>query len=161
MGLFDKIMKGNRIEICSPVNGEIVPIDTVPDPMFAQEMIGKGVAVIPSDGRFVAPSDGELTALFETGHAYCINTTDGAELMVHIGIDTVKLKGQFYKTCAKQGDKVKKGDPIVEVDIEGVKGAGYEVITPVIISNHDKFSDIKKKSGTVSAGDMILDMKKA
>ncbi len=160
MGLFDKLMKGSRIEICSPVNGEIVPMDSVPDPMFAQEMIGKGVAVMPSDGRFVAPCDGEIAALFDTGHAYCINSTDGAELMVHIGIDTVNLKGQFYKICAKQGETVKKGDLIVEVDIEGVKSAGYDVITPVIISNHAKFSNIEKKSGAVSAGDVIIEMKK-
>ncbi len=160
MGLFDKLMKGNMIEICSPVNGEVVSIDKVPDPMFAQEMIGKGVAIIPSDGKFVAPCDGELVALFETGHAYCINTNDGAELMVHIGIDTVKLKGQFYNTCAKQGDTVKKGNLIVEVDIEGVKNAGYDVITPVIISNYASFSNMEKKSGIVSAGDVVMTMKK-
>ena len=119
-------------------------------------MIGKGVAIIPSDGKFYAPADGQLVALFPTGHAYAINTDDGAELLVHIGIDTVKLNGEYYTIHAKQGDSVKKGDLIVEVDLEGVKSAGYDSITPMIVSNHSKFSSLEKKSGTVSAMDPAI-----
>ena len=156
MGFIDKLFGGNKIEIGSPVNGEIVPITEVKDPTFAEEMIGKGVAVIPSDGKFYAPSDGTLVALFPTGHAYALNTDDGAELLVHIGIDTVKLDGQYYTIHATQGDKVKKGDLIVEVDLEGVKSAGYDYITPVIVSNHGKFSSLTKKSGKVSALDPVI-----
>ncbi len=156
MGLFDKLFQGNKVEIASPVNGEIVPISQVPDDTFAQEMVGKGVAIIPSDGKFYAPCDGELIALFPTGHAYCINSADGAEILVHIGIDTVKLQGQYYNICATQGAKVKKGDLIVEVDLEGVKSAGYNVITPVVVSNHTKFSGVEKKSGVVTAGDAAI-----
>ncbi len=156
MGFFNKLFQGNKIEIGSPVNGEIVPITEVKDPTFAEEMIGKGVAVVPSDGRFYAPSDGTLVALFPTGHAYAINTDDGAEILVHIGIDTVKLNGECYTVHAKQGDKVKKGDLIVEVDLDGVKSAGYDYITPVIVSNHAKFSGFEKKSGKVSALDPAI-----
>ena len=160
MGLFDKLFQGNKITIASPVNGEIVPITQVKDDTFAQEMVGKGVAIIPSDGKFYAPADGSLVVLFPTGHAYCLATDDGAEILVHIGIDTVKLQGEHYTIHAKQGDIVKKGDLIVEVDLEGVKDAGYDIITPMIISNHAKFSDLEKKSGTVSAGDAAIVLSK-
>lgn len=156
MGLFDKLFKGSDIEISSPVNGELVPIETVSDPTFAQEMIGKGVAIQPSEGKFYAPADGKLMALFPTGHAYAMTTKDGAEVLVHIGIDTVKLGGEHYTIHAKQGDDVKKGDLIVEVDLEGVKNAGFEIVTPVIISNSGKFSKMEKKSGVVSAGDTVI-----
>ncbi|MCR5772184.1 MAG: PTS glucose transporter subunit IIA [Butyrivibrio sp.] len=156
MGLFDKLFQSNKIEIASPVSGEIVPIGQVSDPTFAQEMVGKGVAIIPSDGKFYAPCDGTLVALFPTGHAFCINTADGAEVLVHIGIDTVKLKGEHYIIRAKQGDTVKKGDLIVEVDLEGVKSAGYEIITPMVISNHSKFSGLEKKTGAVTSGDAAI-----
>ena len=156
MGLFDKLFQGNKIEIASPVNGEIVPISQVPDDTFSQEMVGKGVAIVPSDGKFYAPCDGDLIALFPTGHAFCINSADGAEVLVHIGIDTVKLQGQNYTIHATQGMKVKKGDLIVEVDLEGVKAAGYNVITPMVVSNHAKFSGVEKKSGAVAAGDAAI-----
>ena len=160
MGLFDKLFQGNKVEIASPVKGEIVPITQVPDETFSQEMVGKGVAIIPADGKFCAPADGELVALFPTGHAFCINSSDGAEILVHIGIDTVKLEGKYYTIHGKQGDTVKKGDLIVEVDIEGVKSAGYNVITPVIVSNYSNFSNLEKKSGTVEAGDLVIALSK-
>ncbi len=156
MGLFDKLFHDKKIEISSPVNGKMIPIGNVSDPTFAEEMIGKGVAIEPSDGRFYAPADGTLTALFPTGHAYALTTDSGAEVMVHIGIDTVKLNGEYYTINAKQGDMVKKGDLIVTVDLNGVKEAGYEVVTPVIISNSSKFSRIEKMEGDVRAGDAIV-----
>ena len=157
MGVFDKIFQNKkRIEICAPVNGEIVPIGEVPDPAFSQEMMGKGVALRPSEGKFYAPCDGKLVVLFPTGHAYCLKSSDGAEVLIHIGIDTVKLQGKCFTTFAKQGDDVKKGDLIVEVDLEGVKNEGYETITPVIISNHGDFKDLEKKEGVVKAGEAVV-----
>ena len=151
MGLFGRLFSNNKIEIGSPVNGEIVPITDVQDPTFSEEMVGKGVAIIPSDGKFYSPADGKLIALFPTGHAYAINTDSGAEILVHIGLDTVELNGEYYKVNAKQGNPVKKGDLIVEVDLEGIKNAGYDVITPLIVSNHANFSKLEKKSGKISA----------
>lgn len=156
MGLFGKLFQSGKFEIGSPVKGTIVPISNVSDPTFGEEMVGKGIAIEPSDGRFCAPCDGTLIALFPTGHAFCINTTDGAELLVHIGIDTVKLKGEHYKLIAKQGIEVKKGDPIVEVDLDAVRAAGYQVITPMVISNHSKFSRIEKMTGVVEVGDTAI-----
>ncbi len=156
MGLFNKLFHGNKVEIASPVNGEIVPIDKVSAPAFAEEMVGRGVAIIPSDGRFYSPADGTLIALFPTGHAYCLNSDDGAEILVHIGLETVNLKGEHFTIHAVQGSEVKKGDLIVEVDIEAVKNAGYDIITPVIVSNHAKFSALEKMHGRVSSGDAVI-----
>ncbi len=156
MGIFDKLFHGNKVEISSPVKGEIVPIKNVSDPTFSEEMVGKGVAIIPEDGKFYAPADGKLVALFPTGHAYAINTDDGAEILVHIGIDTVKLNGECYTVHAMQGDDVKKGDLIVEVDLDGIKKAGYDTITPVIVSNHAKFGELEKMSGKVAALEPVI-----
>ena len=156
MGLFDKLFQGNKIEIASPVNGQIVPISHVSDPTFSEEMVGKGVAIIPSDGKFYSPADGTLVSLFPTGHAFCLNTVDGAEVLVHIGIDTVKLKGEFFNTIATQGATVKKGDLIVEVDLDGVKNAGYEIITPIVVANYGKFSKLDRNTGSVNSGDAAI-----
>lgn len=161
MGIFSKIFQNNTIEIATPVAGEIVPIGRVSDPVFSEEMIGKGVAVIPEDGRFCAPADGELAAFFPTGHAFCVLTEDGAEVLVHIGIDTVKLEGRHFTPHARQGDMVKRGQLIVEVDLEGVKSEGYEIITPVMISNPDKFAGLEKKEGRAAAGDTAIVLKKS
>ena len=156
MGFFDKIFQGNKIEIAAPVSGEIVPIQQVCDPTFSKEMVGKGVAIMPSDGKFYSPADGLLISLFPTGHAFCINTVDGAELLVHIGIDTIKLEGEFFTIHATQGTQIKKGDLIIEVDIEAVRDSGYDIITPVVISNYGKFSKLEKKRGVVVAGDPVV-----
>ncbi len=157
----DKTMTvDNKIEILSPVKGEIVPVSMVKDPIFSQETVGKGVAILPQDGKFFSPVDGKLMALYPTGHAFCIASDDGAELIVHIGIDTVKQGGKHFTIIAKQGQNVKKGDLIVEADIEGIKADGYDVITPVIISNSGAFSDIEKKSGPVDAGDVVMSLVK-
>lgn len=160
MGLFDRLFQSSKITICSPVAGELVPIGKVNDPVFAEEMVGKGVAVMPADGRFYAPANGEIAALFPTGHAFCILTEKGAEILIHIGLDTVKLNGEYFTIHAKQGDKVKKGELIVEVDLEGVKNAGYEIITPVMVTNPDKFAAIEKKEGAVEAGDPAIVMER-
>ena len=160
MGLFDKLFQGNKIEISSPVNGQIVPISQVSDPTFSEEMVGKGVAIIPSDGKFYSPADGTLVSLFPTGHAFCLNTVDGAEVLVHIGIDTVKLKGEFFNTIATQGATVKKGDLIVEVDLDGVKNAGYDIITPIVIANYGKFSKLDRNTGSVNSGDAAIFLSK-
>ncbi len=161
MSFFEKLMQGRKdIEVGAPAAGQVVGIETVPDDTFAQEMLGKGVAILPEDGRFVAPADGVVESLFPTGHAYAVTTPEGAEIMVHIGLDTVKLKGEHFKLIAAQGDTVKKGDPMVEVDLEAVKQAGYEIITPVLVLNPDDFSQIDKKEGHMNAQDAIMVLKR-
>ena len=160
MGLLDSLFKGNSIEVCAPVSGQIRPISEVNDPTFAEEMVGKGIAIMPSEGKFYAPCSGQLVALFPTGHAFCMLSDDGVEVLVHIGLDTVKLKGEHFTIHAAQGQTVKKGDLIVEADLEGIKNAGYEIITPVIVSNPNKFSKLDKKDGAISAGEPVILLKK-
>ena len=104
------------IAIAAPVSGTVVPLEQVPDPTFAQGILGQGVAVEPAEGRITAPADGTVDMMFDTGHAVSLTTKDGVELLIHVGIDTVQLKGAHYKACCKTGDSVKKGDLLIEFD---------------------------------------------
>ncbi|MCI9594716.1 MAG: PTS glucose transporter subunit IIA [Lachnospiraceae bacterium] len=144
-------------EILAPVSGKAIPMSEVADPTFSQEILGKGVAIVPSDGRIVAPADGEIVVMFETKHAVSLKTDFGAELIVHIGLDTVNLKGQFFNALVAQGDRVRAGDVLVEVDLERVKSAGYDITTPVIICNTPSFPNMVCHSGMeVKALDPII-----
>lgn len=134
-------------KILSPVEGTVVPLSEVNDPTFSQEILGKGVAIIPAKGRVVAPADGVLTVLFETKHAVSITTPGGAEVIVHVGLDTVNLKGEHYTAHKKQGDKVKAGELLLEFDMAAIKEAGYEVITPVIVCNTPNYPDMVCHTG--------------
>lgn len=131
------------IIICSPVNGKIVPIGDVSDPTFADEILGKSVAVIPQANRVVAPVNGTVQVMFETGHAVSIVSDEGTELLIHIGIDTVKLKGQFFKVYVKSGDKIKKGDTLIEFDEAQIKSAGYDTVIPIVICNSESYSKVE------------------
>lgn len=134
-------------EILSPVEGLSVPLSQVSDPTFSQEILGKGVAIIPSRGRIVAPANGVLTVMFETKHAISVTTDGGAELIVHVGLDTVKLKGEHYTSFKKQGERVKAGELLLEFDLDAIKEAGYDVITPVIVCNTPNFPDMVCHTG--------------
>ena len=149
--------KKEKEQILAPVAGQAVPLSEVPDPAFAQEILGKGVAIQPAENEFRAPASGEVTVLFETGHAVSIRTESGADVIVHIGLDTVNLKGQFFTTHVKQGDTVKAGDLLITADIEQIKAAGYDVITPVIVCNVSDFPDMVCHPGkTVKVMDEII-----
>lgn len=128
--------------IVSPLKGEVKDLATAPDEAFASGALGKGVVVVPTEGKLYAPADGEITVFFPTGHAIGMKTDNGAEILIHVGMDTVKLDGKCFTTKAKQGDKVKKGDLLLEFDIAGIKEAGYKIDTPVIISNSDDYADV-------------------
>ncbi len=154
MGLFKKKVK--QFEIGSPVSGRMTPISSVSDPVFAQEMTGKGVAIVPEEGVFCAPCDGVLESLFPTGHAYGISTADGVELFVHIGLDTVKLDGKFFETAVNQGDTVKKGDRIVVADIAEIQKAGFDPVTLVVVSSQGEYAEVEKKEGKVFPGDTVM-----
>lgn len=134
---------GNREEILAPVEGMTVPLSEVKDPAFSQEILGKGIAIIPSKGRIVAPVNGVLTVMFETMHAVSITADNGAEVMIHVGLDTVKLKGEGYRSFKKQGDAVKAGELLLEFELEEIGRKGYDLITPVIILNTGEFPDMK------------------
>ncbi|UJF15966.1 beta-glucoside-specific PTS transporter subunit IIABC [Jeotgalibaca sp. MA1X17-3] len=150
------------INIASAMDGEIVPLNEVSDPAFSSEAIGKGIAVLPKEGKAYAPADGVITVLFQTGHAIGITTEEGVELLIHIGIDTVSLNGKYFTVHVKQGDKVKQGDLLVEFDIEGIEKEGYETVTPIIVTNTDNYLDVLPASQNkqVQPGDVLLSILK-
>ena len=133
----------NEISITSPVEGKVIPLTEVKDPTFSQEILGKGAAIIPEKGVVYAPFDGKVDAVFETGHALGLVSEDGVELLVHVGIDTVNLKGKYFTPKKKSGDTMKKGDILLEFDIDKIKANGYDVTTPIIISNTEQFAKVK------------------
>lgn len=146
-------------QILAPVSGRVVPMSEVNDPTFSQEILGKGVAVVPSEGKVVAPASGEVVVMFETKHAVSIRTEDGAELIIHIGLDTVNLRGEHFTAHVAQGDHVKVGDVLVEFDMEAIKEAGYDVITPIVICNTPDFPNMVCHTGMeVKALDPVIDL---
>ena len=144
--LEESIENNNEITVESvvyaPIEGKAVSLKQVDDATFSEEIMGKGAAIIPTVGRAVAPVDGVVSALFETKHAIGITSEDGVELLIHIGLDTVKLGGKHFTAHIKAGDKVKKGDLLVEFDIEAIKKAGYDTITPVLVTNAYDYKDV-------------------
>lgn len=141
----------------SPVKGEVVPLTSVNDATFSSEMLGKGIAVIPSENTFYAPIKGEVVTLFNTLHAIGLRSEDGIEVLIHIGIDTVQLNGKHYKALVKQGDIVEAGDPLVQVDLEAVKKDGYDIITPIIITNSNQFKEVLSTSNSQTyVGDALI-----
>ncbi len=153
------LFKAKGIEIVAPITGEVMAIESVNDEVFSQKMAGDGIAIIPSDGSFGAPIDGEVLKIFSTGHAYMIRGEKGIEVMVHIGLDTVALKGDGFRAVASEGDIVKAGDTIVRADLERIIALGKEIVTPVIVSEMGIRKSIDKKSGTVVKGDLIMEVK--
>ena len=142
------------------LNGTVVPLADVKDEAFASGVLGDGIAIEPSDGELVAPADGEISSTFETHHAVGMTTDDGAELLMHIGIDTVKLGGKHFTYLINEGDKVKKGQPLIRFELEAIKAEGYPVITPLIVCNTDDYAAVAAKaSGTVKQGDALLELK--
>ena len=143
------------------LNGTVVPLADVKDEAFASGVLGDGIAIEPSDGELVAPADGEISSTFETHHAVGMTTTDGAELLMHIGIDTVKLGGKHFTYLVNEGDKVKKGQPLIRFELEAIKAEGYPVTTPVIVCNTDDYAAVEAKAGgTVKQGDALLELKR-
>ena len=143
------------------LNGTVVPLADVKDEAFASGVLGDGIAIEPSDGELVAPADGEISSTFETHHAVGMTTVDGAELLMHIGIDTVKLGGKHFTYLVNEGDKVKKGQPLIRFELEAIKAEGYPVTTPVIVCNTDDYAAVEAKAGgTVKQGDALLELKR-
>ena len=142
------------------LNGTVVPLADVKDEAFASGALGDGIAIEPNDGELVAPADGEISSTFETHHAVGMTTADGAELLMHIGIDTVKLGGKHFTYLVNEGDKVKKGQPLIRFELEAIKAEGYPVTTPLIVCNTDDYAAVAAKaSGTVKQGDALLELK--
>lgn len=145
----------------SPVNGNVVPLSEVSDETFASEMLGTTVAVEPSDGKITAPCDGEVINIFETGHAVCMTTRAGGELLIHVGVDTVKLEGKGFTRKVSDGAKVHAGDVLIEADLDTIKAAGYPATTMFILTNADQFGRVEKaEPGEISAGSRIMEIEK-
>ncbi|MED1017224.1 beta-glucoside-specific PTS transporter subunit IIABC [Bacillus atrophaeus] len=150
-------MKVDGEMIHSPIKGEVKALSEVNDSVFSAEIMGKGFAIVPEEGLAVAPVSGAITTVFKTKHAIGITSDRGAEVLIHIGLDTVQLDGRHFDVLVKEGDKVSPGDPLVSFDIEKIKAAGYDVITPVIITNTDQYAvTAVKESGTVKTNEALL-----
>lgn len=128
--------------ICAPLTGEAVALSEVNDPTFSEEIMGKGMAIIPTEGKVVSPVNGTVAMIFETKHAIALVDENGVELLIHVGLDTVKLGGKYFTAYAKAGDKVKVGSPLVEFDLQAIKNEGYDCITPVIVTNVSDYENI-------------------
>lgn len=133
---------GTREELVSPVSGEIVPLSEVKDEVFSSGALGKGIAVNPTIGELHAPATGEITTVFPTGHAIGMTTSEGTEILIHIGMDTVELEGKGFDIKVKQGDKIKQGDLLGYFDIDYIKESGKPVVTPIVVTNSDQFLDV-------------------
>ena len=147
-------MKDIRLD--SPLEGELIPLSDVQDPVFGSGAMGRGAAVKNPKGKVFAPFDGEITVFFDTKHAIGMKSKDGVEILIHVGMDTVKLKGEHFTAKAAQGDTVKKGQLLLEFDPEAIKAAGYETTTPVVVTNAAEFGDI-----TIALGDKTVTAKAA
>ena len=146
--------------IVSPMAGEAISMTAVSDPVFASEAMGKGAAVEPTEGKVFAPADGSITMVAETGHAIGLLSEGGVEILIHIGIDTVNLKGGPFTAKCQAGESVKKGDLLMDVDLGAIKEANLPATTMVIITNTDDFSSVEGHTGTVKVGDTLIDIKK-
>lgn len=161
MGFLKNLFKPSGIELLAPVNGSAVALSEVSDPTFSQEILGKGVAIRPSGNQIVAPCDATIDMMFDTGHAVSMTSDSGVEILIHVGLETVNLKGQFFKVFAKSGDKIKAGQLLIQFDPDGIRNAGYDLITPVVICNSDDYTSITPVVGkNVSAGEKLLVLEK-
>jgi PTS system beta-glucosides-specific IIC component len=138
-----KVVDKNRTqEVVSPLKGKVIPLNQVEDAAFSSEALGKGIAIEPSEGKVVSPVNGIVTTLFRTKHAIGITSDNGVEILIHVGMDTVKLDGEHFTAHIKQGDTVKAGDLLVEFDIAKIKAAGCAVTTPIVITNSGDYVDV-------------------
>lgn len=145
-----------NIEIISPLTGQAVALEQVPDPVFSQKIIGDGMAVIPENGKIVSPVDGEIVSIADTCHAFGFRSAEGVEMLVHVGLETVALKGECFKVHAKVGDQVKKGDLVAEADLAFLKERNINPITPVLVCGGIEGKQMKGQEGAVKAGTGVL-----
>ena len=150
---------GNKLY--APLNGRAVPMTEVPDPTFAEGLLGDGIAIIPTDGRICAPTDGTIETMFDTGHALCMKSVTGVEILIHIGLETVGLNGGPFRIHCKNGDTVRKGQLLIEADLAAIQAAGLPIITPVLVCNRDCYSGFDAVTGrNVTQDDIIISVAK-
>ena len=164
--MFDSLRKmfeknAKTISLKAVEDGRTIPMDEVNDQTFAQELLGPGIAIVPSNGTVVSPINGTIATVMDTKHAVCIQGEDGLELIVHAGLDTVELNGKYYQTYKEIGDQVKAGDVLLEFDLEEITKAGYDVTTPIVITNLGDYKISKCLTGQqVKAGEEVIQLTK-
>ena len=164
--MFDSLKKmfeknAKTISLKAVEDGRTIPMDEVNDQTFAQELLGPGIAIVPSNGTVVSPINGTIATVMDTKHAVCIQGEDGLELIVHAGLDTVELNGKYYPTYKEIGDQVKAGDVLLEFDLEEITKAGYDVTTPIVITNLGDYKITKCLTGQqVKAGEEVIQLTK-
>ena len=161
MGFLRKLFSKKTDDFYAPMAGKAVPITEVPDPTFAEGMLGNGIAIEPAEGKVYAPCDATVDMMFTTGHAVSLVADNGAEILIHVGLETVSLEGKPFKVHAANGDKVKKGQLLIEVDLEAVKAAGLPTITPMVVCNTDEYPTFNTLVGKdVTNDDVVIELAK-
>ncbi len=161
MGFFSKLFAKPMDEIFAPLAGQAVPITQVPDPTFAEGMLGDGIAIIPTDGKVYAPCDATVDMMFSTGHAVSLIADFGAEILIHVGLETVSLEGKPFTIHAQNGQKVKKGELLMEADLAAIEAAGLQIITPVVVCNSSDYATVKPVTDkAVTNADVVISLAK-
>ena len=161
MGFFKKLFGKKTDDFYAPMAGKAVPITEVPDPTFSEGMLGNGIAIEPAEGKVYAPCDATVDMMFTTGHAVSLVADCGAEILIHVGLETVGLEGKPFIVHVANGDKVKKGQLLIEVDLEAVKAAGLPTITPMLICNTDDYPTFNTIVGKdVTNEDVVIELAK-
>ena len=167
MGIFDKLFgksgaakRPDSNTIFAPMSGKVVPITEVPDPTFAEGLLGDGIAIIPTDGKVYSPVDGTVDTMFDTGHACSLTSSTGVEILIHVGLETVGLNGAPFTVHCKNGDQVKKGQLLWEADLKAIEAAGLPIITPVLVCNSDDYTSFEKFTGDVTNNDVVIKVAK-
>ena len=161
MGLFQKLFGKATDDLYAPMAGKAVAITQVPDPTFAEGMLGNGIAIEPTEGKVYAPCDATVDMMFPTGHAVSLVADCGAEILIHVGLETVSLEGKPFTIHAANGDKVKKGQLMIEVDLKAVEAAGLKTITPMVVCNTDNYPTFQTKvDRDVTNADVVIQLAK-
>ena len=163
MGFFSKLFGKEKKEngIFAPIAGQAVPVTEVPDPTFAEGMLGDGIAIIPAEGKVYAPCNATVDMMFTTGHAVSLVADDGAEILIHVGLETVGLEGKPFTVHVENGQKVKKGDVLMIADLAAIEAAGLPTITPVLICNTDDYTTFNTTTGkAVTNADVVIELGK-
>ncbi|MEK3954880.1 PTS system IIA component, Glc family [Psychrobacillus psychrotolerans] len=154
--MFAKFMKKNKVQVFSPLSGQVIPLEQVPDPVFSQKMMGEGVAIMPTGGDVVAPIDGTVVLISKTKHAIGIRTKDDTEVLIHVGLETVTLKGEGFTVFVNEGDVVSTGQKLMTVDWDFIKDKVPSIITPVVITNSAERTVEYTDASASVAGDTLV-----
>jgi glucose-specific phosphotransferase system IIA component len=152
------LFKAKKQMVLSPVDGDIVKLEEVPDEVFSAKLAGDGIAIMPRSNTFVAPVSGVVTKIFSTNHAFSIRTSSGLEVLVHIGLDTVELNGEGFKRLVEEGTKVSKGKPIISADLAYIEKQGKPIITPIVVNHEKELTIISDKVRTIREGENLFEV---